>query len=184
MKLLPVVAAALSLLACAKSPPDPPAGAAPTNAATNAATGAAAGAPERASTAAPAAADARTQQVDIRVLGLKGRAPAGAPAPTVGGDENQVLVAGGKFTARLWATKPTDPRTLADAQAFAKNFKPKNVQTETLGDGWSIAFETMGPSYIVIVGRELAGKGVHCEATEDSVEGQRAALAFCKSLAR
>jgi hypothetical protein len=168
VKILPIASTLALFLGCAKTPPDPPAGAVPSNA----------------STGASQSVDAKTQQtVEISVLGLKGKVPAGAPVPKVGGDD-MVLVEGGKFTVRLWAAKPADPKTLADGQAFANNFKPKNVQSETLGDGWSITFETVGPSFIVIASRDLAGKAVHCEATEDSVEEQRAALAFCKSLAR
>jgi hypothetical protein len=166
-----VATLALSFVGCARSPSDPPPGAATAQASAAVAT------------AAPAASAGKPGQlVEIPQLGLKGRVPAGARKPTVAG-EGMVLVEGG-FTARVWATKPEDPKTLADARTFAANFKPKNLQAETLPDGWSVRFETGGPTYIVIVGRELGGKAVHCEATEDSPGEQDAALAFCKSLER
>jgi hypothetical protein len=156
----------LSLLACAKSPPDLQAGGTPSSVA---------------STASATPASTAAVIVPIPILGISGRTSASQHV-NVGGDTNMVLVEAGTFTARLWATKPDDPKTLAEAEAFAKNFNPKKLHSETLADGWAISFEAMGSNYEVIVGRDIAGKAYHCEATAESASDQPTAVAFCKSL--
>jgi hypothetical protein len=159
----------LSLLACTKSPPDLQARGSPSSAVSR-----------QSVSASPSSTGAVT--VPIPILGLSGRVSASEPHVNVGGNTNMVLVEAGTFTARLWATKPDDPKTLADAQAFAKNFNPKKLHGETLTDGWAISFEAMGSNYEVIVGRDIAGKAYHCEATAESASDQPTAVAFCKSL--
>ncbi len=158
----------LSLLACTKSPPDLQAGGAPSSVAST-----------------PSATPASTAAVlvPIPILGISGRVSASQHV-NVSGDTNMVLVDAGAFTARLWATKPNDPKTLADAEAFAKNFNPKKLHSETLADGWAISFEAMGSNYEVIVGRDIAGTAYHCEATAESASDQPTAVAFCKSLTK
>jgi hypothetical protein len=185
-RLVLVMPFTLSLLACTKTTPDPSSvGAAPSSVGAAPSTaGAAPTASQEAAATVPGADVQGGTVVPIRILGIKGRLPAGTPQPEVGGDTQMVLVDAGKFAVRLWATRARDPQTLADAEAMVKTLKATKSKSEMFAGGWSVAYESFGWRYDVIASRDVAGKAYHCEASAESADDQAAAVAFCESLAK
>jgi hypothetical protein len=78
-----------------------------------------------------------------------------------------------------------DAKTLDDEKKNAEMYTPKNIQTETLSDGWVLTFENeggAGKNYWVTVHREIGGKKYRCSTTATLPEQQANAVKACKSL--
>jgi len=137
-----------------------------------------------AATATQAAKPAGPKVIAVAKLGLKGTAPGETEDPIIG-DGDPVMIMGATFSVNLEVAKATDPKKASDAQKDAKLFNGKDVQTQTLSDGWVVTFEntgSMGTNYWVTVRRDIAGKAYLCTTTQDTAEKQKAAVAFCESL--
>ncbi|AKT37295.1 hypothetical protein [Chondromyces crocatus] len=77
------------------------------------------------------------------------------------------------------------PKTLEAAQKEFEDFKPQNIKTETLPDGWVLTFEnegSMGKNYWAMVRRELGGKSYICDTSVGHEKQRDAVVAACKSL--
>jgi len=77
------------------------------------------------------------------------------------------------------------PQTLDEAKSDAEMFSPKNLNAETLPDGWALTFEnkgSMGANYFVDVRREIDGKVYKCHTTGAVKAQADAVLAACKTL--
>ena len=172
MKTLAVAALSLlSLVACAKGSHDGPASL---------------GSPSStAATKAPEVAKG-PKVITLTKFGLKGLAAGETEEPLIG-DGEPALIAAATFTVTLGEAKATDPKKVKDGQEAAKMFNPKNMQTETLADGWALTYEntgSAGANYFVNVRRDIGGKGYLCETMQSTPAQQKAALDFCKSLSK
>ncbi len=124
--------------------------------------------------------------ITIAKLGLKGSAPGETEDPIIGEGE-PILIALSKFTVTVGEAKPTDPKTIKDAEGAAGLFNPKNIKSEKLADGWVLTYEnsgSAGANYFVNTRREIGGKAYLCDTMQSTPEQQKAALEFCKSLAK
>lgn len=121
--------------------------------------------------------------LDLAKLGLKMDAPAGAEVSDgIGGG---VMVQGPGLVVNVDAASDSRPKTIDDAKKEVEMYNPKNIKTETLGDGWALTFENeggAGANYWVNVRRDIGGKAYWCETTASQPEQQTNALAACKSL--
>jgi hypothetical protein len=76
-------------------------------------------------------------------------------------------------------------QTLGEAKEDADMYSPKNVQAETLADGWALTYENTGgagKNYFVKVQREIDGKAIACSTTGGNAGQAQAVLAACKTL--
>lgn len=76
-------------------------------------------------------------------------------------------------------------KTLAAAKSDAEMYSPKNIQEETLPDGWVLMFENEGgggKTWWLQGLRTIEGKGWECSVTSPQAEHQKTGLAICKSL--
>lgn len=149
----------------------------------------------KAKPAAPAPAKdtkaAPSEVLALDALGLKADAP---PKSTARESlvSSGVNVHGPDFTATVREVTDDDPVTEADAEKKAAEYEPKNLQRETLDDGWALTFEGesgISPNFFVEVRREIGGKAYWCETVASASESepdpkaaQAKALALCKSL--
>ena len=121
--------------------------------------------------------------LELTKLGLKVDAPAGSEVSGgIGGGE---MVQGPGLVMSVDVASETRPKTIDEAKKDAEMYTPKNIKTETLGDGWAITFENegaAGTNYWVNVRRDIGGKAYWCETTASQPEQQANALAACKSL--
>jgi hypothetical protein len=173
MKTFAVTAFSLfSLVACARSSSDGPA---------------ALGSPSTTAASPAKAPEAKGPKiVTLAKYGLKGTAPGETEDPMIGDGEPAMVMAAG-FTVSVGEAKPTDPKKVKDGQEAAKLFNPKNMQTETLADGWALTYEntgSAGTNYFVNVRRDIGGKGYLCDTMQSTPAQQKAALEFCKSLTK
>lgn len=77
------------------------------------------------------------------------------------------------------------PQTLEEAKSDADMYSPKNLEEETLTDGWALTFDntgSMGKNYFVQVRRDLGGKTYSCSTTGSDASQAAAVLAACKTL--
>lgn len=135
---------------------------------------------------APGAAPAAAKVITLTQFGLKATLAGETDDPIIGSGDT-VMIAAQSFAANVSLAKPTDPKTVKDEQEIAKTFNPKDLQSETLPDGWLVTFKntgSMGDNYWVSVRREIGGKGYLCETTQSTPAQQKAAIAFCKSLTK
>jgi hypothetical protein len=140
-----------------------------------------------AGSAAPAA-DAKKGDMEIKIAkyGLVGKAPGETEAPIIG-DGDPALIMASQFTVTLSEAKPTDPKTIKDAEEAAKLFNPKNSKSEKIADGWVLTYEntgSAGANYFVNTRREIGGKAYLCDTMQTTPEQQKKALEFCKSLTK
>jgi len=134
--------------------------------------------------AAPAGGGGKA--ITLPTLGLKATLAGETDEPIIGSGD-PVMVMAANFAANVAAAKPTDPKTAKDEQEVAKGFNGKDVQTETLPDGWVVTFKntgSAGDNYWVSVRRDIGGKPYLCETTQSTPAQQKAAIDFCKSLSK
>lgn len=127
--------------------------------------------------------DAAPATLELAKLGLKIDAPAGSEVRDgiVGG----VMVHGPGLVVNVDVASETRPKTLDEAKKDAEMYTPKNIKTETLGDGWAITFENegaAGTNYWVNVRRDIGDQSYWCDTTAGQPAQQSNALAACKSL--
>ena len=139
-------------------------------------------------TAATKAPDTKAgpKVITLTKFGLKGLGAGETEDPIIG-DGDPALVMAATFTVNVSEAKATDPKKLKDGQETAKMFNPKNMQNETLSDGWVLTYEnsgSAGANYFVSVRRDIGGKGYMCETMQSTPAQQKAALDFCKSLSK
>ncbi len=133
-----------------------------------------------------AAQKSGSKTVEIKKLGLRGTAAGETEDPIVG-DGETMLIAFGKFTVTVSPAKDIDPKTVDDAKAAAALFKPEKQKQEALKDGWVLTYEntgSAGANYFVNARRDIDGKGYLCDTIQTTPDQQKAAVDFCKSLAK
>lgn len=78
------------------------------------------------------------------------------------------------------------PIDVEQAKKDASAFKPRNLKTETLPDGFALTYDsdgTLGMQYTVHAYRMIAGKSIVCRCgNARTAEQAAAALAACKTL--
>jgi hypothetical protein len=77
------------------------------------------------------------------------------------------------------------PQTLDEAKSDAEMYSPKNLEDETLADGWALTFDntgSMGKNFFVQVRRDIGGKTYTCSTTGSDAGQAAAVLAACKTL--
>jgi hypothetical protein len=121
----------------------------------------------------------------IEKLGLKAQAPSGTKVSDgVLGDG--AMLQGPDLVVQIELATDMTPETVDAAKEEADMYSPKNLETETLADGWALTFDnvgSMGTNYFVQVRRDLGGKAYWCTTTASSEAQKANALAACKSLA-
>lgn len=128
--------------------------------------------------------DTASAALELGKLGLHAQAPSGSKVGDAPVGEG-IMVQGPGLVVTVEVASDSAPKTIDAAKDDASMYSPKNVQTETLGDGWTLTFEnkgSMGANYFLESRREIGGKAYKCSTTASSKEQQQAALAFCKSL--
>ena len=127
---------------------------------------------------------AATETVSLDKVGLEARLPGGANiSDGIGGDG--VMIQAADLVVSIAAASDMTPKTLAEAREEADMYSPKNVETETLSDGWVLTFENkggLGTNYFVKVRREIGGKAYMCDTTASKTSQRDNAVAVCKSL--
>lgn len=169
MKLLGVVAIALSLVACNSGDK---AGSAP-------ATGASG------EKAAGAKAEAKGELTKLPKVNLQVELPAGSTVSDAigGGEGHMIMSVTGPFNVSV--AKDDSPKTADAAKKDAEMFNPTNFKSEKLADGWYVTWEntgSMGTNYWLTVRREIGGKAYICDTSVSNASQRDAALAACKSL--
>jgi hypothetical protein len=134
----------------------------------------------------PTQATGGPKVINLPKFGLKGTAAGETEDPIIGNGDPSLIMAA-TFTVNLSEAKPSDPKKIKDGEAAAKMYSPKNMQSETLADGWVLTYEntgSAGANYFVSVRRDIGGKGYLCETMQSTPAQQKAALDFCKSLTK
>lgn len=144
------------------------------------------GTAENRSAAVPAkAAAAQAKEVSLPAVGLRGELVGETENPILG-ESKPMMVMAAFFAASVDEAKPTNPKTVKEAEKEAKaTFNATNLKSETLSDGWALTSEntgSAGKNYFVSVRRDIGGKAYVCETAQSTPEQQAKALAFCKSL--
>ena len=136
-------------------------------------------------TADNSVANAKTGATKLPKLGLQIEAP-GLVIVDDGLGQNAQMVSGPEIGGmNIAEASKDDPKTLKQAQSEADIFKPKNIKTETLSDGWVLTFENTGSAgvnYWVTVRREINKKSIMCTGSPDTAAKSAAVVAVCKSL--
>lgn len=134
-----------------------------------------------------AAKRAAGKTITLAKFGITGTLPGESEEPIISEMDGNVGIVGGTFNCNVAEAKKTDPKTMKDGERDAKMFNPKNLQRETLADGWALTYENTGSggaNYFVTIRREIGGKGVMCSTVQATPEQQKSAVAFCKSLTK
>ena len=125
------------------------------------------------------------ETVAIEKLGIKVTVPQGSTVGDgVGGDG--VMIQGPDLVVMIELATDMTAATIDAAKEEADMYSPKNLESETLADGWVVTFDNtggMGTNYFVNVRRELGGKAYWCTTTSSTPEQKANAIAACKSLA-
>ncbi len=131
-----------------------------------------------------AAEDSETKLTKLKNLELKAALPTGAiMGDAIGGKGVMVMSA----TAPVTVTEAdkNDPETLDTAKKNVELFKPTNLKTAKLKDGWLLTFDnkgSMGTNYWLKVRRVINGKSFMCNTTVTKPQQREAAIKICKSL--
>ena len=124
--------------------------------------------------------------VDLAKLGLK----AAAPADTVVEDAivgDGVMLRGPGVEVSIEEASASRPGSLEEARKDVELYAPRNVQVETLADGFVLTFEAeggMGLNYWLAGRRTLGDKTFWCETNSARAEARAGGLAACKGLTR
>ncbi|MCA9712280.1 MAG: hypothetical protein KDK70_40965 [Myxococcales bacterium] len=134
---------------------------------------------------AASAGSAAGGKVVLEKLGLSAQVPAGTGVDDAVMGEG-LMIQGPDITVTVAEAAQTHPKTEDEAKKAAEEYRPRDLASESLEDGWALTFVNDGieTNYFVHVRREIGGKSYWCETMAASAEEQAKALAVCKSLAK
>ena len=95
------------------------------------------------------------------------------------------MIMGASAPLNVSPAKPDKPKTIDEMKKDIEMFKPLNIKTESLEDGWVVTFEnegSMGKNYWATVRRDIGGKAYICDTSVGQEKQRDAAVAACKTL--
>ncbi len=131
------------------------------------------------------AAKAETKLTKLKNLEVKAALPKGSIQSNAIGGKGVMLM--GAAPVSITEAGKNDPKTLDAAKKDAADFKPTNIKTEKLSDGWLLTYDnkgSMGANYFLKMGRTIGGKDYVCSATASKPEQRVAGIKVCKSLTK
>ncbi len=131
------------------------------------------------------AAKAESKLAKLKNLDVKAALPKGSMQSDAIGGKGVMLM--GAAPVSITEAGKNDPKTLEAAKKDAADFKPTNVKTEKLSDGWLLTYDnkgSMGANYFLKMRRTVGGKDYVCSATASKPEQRVAGIKVCKSLTK
>lgn len=96
-----------------------------------------------------------------------------------------VMLKGPGVSMTISPFRAVDASTLDEAKKNAEAFSPKNLEGETLPDGFILTYESngkTGATYWLVGRREIEGVAYSCGVRSPKKAHQQSAIAICKSL--